>query len=109
MSEKGWKRCERKIAEILGGRRVPVSGRQRGDRPDIDHDVLSVEAKYRQSIPKWLLDALQQAEASSTDGKIACVVLHADGALYADSLCLIRLEDLADYLREPQTKGDASE
>lgn len=31
MSEKGWKRTERKIAEVLGGRRVPVSGRQYAD------------------------------------------------------------------------------
>jgi hypothetical protein len=40
-----WKQAERKIAAILGGRRIPVSGRGLGDAPDIEHLVLSVEVR----------------------------------------------------------------
>lgn len=109
MPDKSWKAAERAVARILGGERVPVSGRIRGHAPDIAHASLSLEIKHRQSVPRWIESALQQAEASSTDGKLPVAVLHADGKPYADSLCLIRLQDLAYYLTEPQTKGDASE
>jgi len=37
MSRATWKRTERSIAGIIGGERVPVSGRQRGDQPDVRH------------------------------------------------------------------------
>lgn len=45
MSEKPWKRNERRIADLLGGRRVPITGRARGDVPDIDHAAFSIECK----------------------------------------------------------------
>jgi hypothetical protein len=34
---KDWKQAERRIADLLGGQRIPVTGRQRGDTPDIEH------------------------------------------------------------------------
>ncbi len=37
MPDKRWKATERRVAALLGGRRVPVSGRGRGDAPDIAH------------------------------------------------------------------------
>ena len=52
---KDWKACERRVAEILGGVRVPVTGRQRGVAPDIEHETLSIEVKSRKSLPEWLL------------------------------------------------------
>lgn len=64
MSRATWKRTERNIAGIIGGERVPVSGRQRGDQPDVRHDWLSVEVKHRRSIPQWLTTALTQARAA---------------------------------------------
>jgi hypothetical protein len=78
---KDWKACERRIAELLGGQRIPVTGRQRGDTPDIEHAALSIEVKSRKSLPAWLLDALNQAQAASKDGKkMPVVVLHQDHA-----------------------------
>ncbi len=47
MSRATWKRTERNIAGLIGGERVPVSERQRGDQPDIAHDV----AQYRVQTP----------------------------------------------------------
>lgn len=74
MSEKSWKRTERKVAQLLGGERVPVNGRIRGSAPDIAHETLSLEVKSRRSIPRWIEDALQQATASSRGGKLPVAV-----------------------------------
>lgn len=96
---KDWKACERRIAKLLGGQRIPVTGRQRGDTPDIEHPALSIEVKSRKSLPAWLLDALNQAQAASKDGKkMPVVVLHQDHAPYAHSLVVLRLKDFADHL-----------
>ena len=51
---KDWKQAERRIAKLLGGRRIPITGRQRGDVPDIEHDALSIEVKSRKALPAWL-------------------------------------------------------
>jgi len=96
---KDWKACERRIAELLGGRRVPASGRTRGDCPDIEHPALSIEVKSRKALPAWLLDALEQAQAASEDGRLPVVVLHQDRAPYAESLVVLRLDTFADYLK----------
>jgi hypothetical protein len=98
VTERGWKRAERRVAEILGGRRVPVSGRQRGDCPDIEHDQLSIEVKSRKSIPAWLEEALRQAEASAKDEQLPVAVLHQNGRRYRDALVVLRVSELAKFL-----------
>ncbi len=92
-----WKQAERRIASILGGRRIPVSGRGRGDAPDIDHPTLSIEVKARATFPAWLEDALRQAELSAVDGKMPAVVLHGDRKPYRDALVVCRLGEFADF------------
>jgi len=91
MSDKHWKTCERRIAKLLGGRRVLVSGRARGDAPDIAHEHLAVEVKDRASPPKWLREAMQQAEASATADQLPIVVLHQAGQRYDESYVMLRL------------------
>lgn len=95
MPEKSWKATERRVAEILGGERVPVSGRVRGSAPDIEHPLLSLEVKSRKSVPAWLTEALEQATASSRDGRPPVAVVHEAGKPYRDALAVMRLEDLA--------------
>ncbi len=99
MSEKFCNRTERKIAKLLGGRRVPVSGRQRGDVSDVEHDQLSMEVKSRKILPAWILEALDQAQAASENGRIPVALLHQPSRKYADSLCVLRLKDLSRLLR----------
>jgi hypothetical protein len=96
VTEKCWKRAERRVAEILGGRRVPVSGRQRGATPDVAHEVLSVEVKTRKTLPAWIQDAMKQAEACAKEGQVPVTVLHQHGQRYRDSLVLMRLGDLEE-------------
>ncbi len=95
---KDWKACERRIAELLGGKRIPVSGRTRGDCPDVEHPTLSIECKSRKKLPNWIMDAMKQAEASAKDGRLPVVVLHQDHAPYAHSLVVLKLKDFVDLL-----------
>ena len=101
-----WKQTERCIASILGGRRIPVSGRGRGDNPDIEHPLLSVEVKARASFPAWLEDALRQAELSATNGKTPAVVLHGDRKPYRDVLVVLRLSKFAELLGGKRDKDE---
>jgi hypothetical protein len=96
-----WKQAERRIAEILGGRRIPVSGRGRGDAPDIEHPTLSVEVKARASFPAWLEDALRQAELSAVEGRIPIAVLHPDRRRYSEALVVLRLAQFAELIGGP--------
>lgn len=75
MSEAPWKVAERRIAEAIGGRRVPVSGRGRGDVPDIHDAWLCPEVKSRKALPGWLTDALAQASAAASHHQLPVVVL----------------------------------
>jgi len=97
---KDWKACERRVAELLGGRRVPVSGRAQGDCPDVAHERLSIEVKSRKRLPGWLEEALRQAEASSKEGQTPIAIFHQDGRHYADCLIVLRLKDFIGYAKE---------
>jgi len=94
MMDKTWKRIERRVAELLGGVRVPVSGRQRGDSPDVMHPVFSIEVKHREKLPEWLFDAMQQADASNRGDQIPLVILHQKGMPVSMSFAIVRLSDL---------------
>ena len=97
MSDKRWKQTERKIAALLGGRRVPISGRGRGDAPDVAHRWLSIEVKDRATLPAWLLDALAQAEASATPAQLPVAVLHRAGDRHDHALIVLRLADFVAW------------
>jgi len=92
---KAWKRNERQIAAVLGNgaERVPVSGRQRGDQPDIRHPFLSIEAKLRNRLPTWLHDAMKQAEASMRGRQTATVILREKGSPVGEAYVIFRLEE----------------
>jgi hypothetical protein len=79
---------------LLGGRRVPVSGRFRGDSPDIQHNFLSIEVKSRKKLPAWIEDAMTQAETCAQGGQLPLVVLHQDNQHYQDALVVMRLKVL---------------
>lgn len=48
-----WKGVERRYAQLLGGERIPVSGR--GSQSDVITPSYSVEVKSRQKLPAWLV------------------------------------------------------
>lgn len=98
MSRQTWKATERALAARLGGQRVPVSGRARGDAPDIAHPRLSIECKHRQSLPAWLRGTMAQAVACAGPDQIPVAILHEHGSRHDGDLCILRLADLAAVL-----------
>jgi hypothetical protein len=92
------KQGECRMAELLGGRRAPVSGRVRGDSPDITRIPLAVEVKSRKRLPGWLEEALKRAETSARDRQLPVAVLHQDRRRYADCLVVLRLKDFVGYV-----------
>ena len=105
MSERTWKRAEREIAAVLGGTRVPITGRQRGDVPDVEQEWFAVEVKHRGRLPAFIHDAMDQAEAAAvgTD-KVPLVVLHEKGMRYIDSYAMMRLDQLTERLLDENKK-----
>jgi hypothetical protein len=97
MPEKAWKRCERVIAKYIGGTRVPVTGRSRGDAPDIEHNWLSPEIKYTSgSLPKKWFEARAQAEASSKPRQLPVQIWVEKGMSAGDAFVMMRLSDFRD-------------
>ena len=97
--EKRWKRAERLIAGRLGGQRVPITGRQRGDVPDIQHPHYAIEVKTRQVFPGWIREAMAQAEAAKRDGqKLALSVLHEVGTRHDADLVVLSLRDFVSWM-----------
>lgn len=99
-----WKSVERAVAKYIGGERVPITGRQRGDEPDIKHWWLSVEVKTRAKVPEWIKDAGRQAAAAKKrEDQLPVVILHEKHQAIKDSLVIVRAEDFMDWF------GDVSE
>jgi hypothetical protein len=107
-----WKRTERQVAARLGGKRVPVTGRARGDVPDVAHEWLAIEVKHRRRLPLWLLAAMVQARASAETGQLPVVVLHQHGQRHDSDLVVMRLADFTTWfgdLTDPPTpRGDGA-
>ncbi|MBA3554493.1 MAG: hypothetical protein H0W29_07030 [Gemmatimonadales bacterium] len=97
-----WKNIERKVAAIIGGVRVPVTGRSRGDAPDIAHERLAIEVKAWAKVPASLREPMAQARAAVRGTAVPLVVLHQAGDRAGDALCLFRLEDLARLMGETE-------
>jgi len=92
-----WKDAEREIARRLPGPavRVPVTGRQRGSAPDIEHARFSLECKHRKQVPLVITAAMAQAKAAAKGiAKIPLVVIHQAGDRYDETYLVVRLVDL---------------
>lgn len=93
-----WKATERFVASVLGGTRVPITGRQRGDVPDIAHPRYSIEVKRRSAptaFPSWLTFAIHKAEG---EGREAVVLIDDERG----PLVILRLNHFVDLVN-----GDA--
>ncbi|MEM7468886.1 MAG: hypothetical protein AAF387_18620 [Pseudomonadota bacterium] len=97
MGDKTWKAAERAIAKILGGERVPITGRARGSASDIEHDWLSLEVKHRKKLPDWLHDAMSQAKASQRGAQLPMVVLHENGQRYGESYAVVPMAEFVKW------------
>lgn len=122
-----WKDVERDIAAMLGGERIPVTGRSEhfdivdgeekllATAPDIDHDALAIEVKHGKQIPALLRDAMAQAVAAQRfylkklkGDRIPIVVFHPDRARRDESFVIVRIKDLRALQGVALPEGDPS-
>ena len=101
MKREAWKQQERNWADMLGGKRVPVSGRQRGDQPDVAHPDYSIECKAGAVLSTRVLDGMEQAIAAMKDGQtpIVCISNRKKGGQNTSAkYVLMRAEDFVDLI-----------
>ena len=112
MDRSTWKNWERKVAEWFGGdsvnaNRIPVTGRQSGDVPDVETIKFAIEVKAGKVVSSRTLKAVDQAKkASASTGKIP-VVVQVHKANKNVAIPLVTL-DLATFLKltEPIRKEE---
>lgn len=96
MTRGRWKEIERWWALTLGGRRVPVTGRQRGSAPDVEHPRYAIEVKAGKVLSDRLGLGIRQAVAAAVGTSkvpLLCIT-HSNGqGRAADHYVLLRLED----------------
>lgn len=85
-----WKQHERRTAAKLGGKRT---GNRGTNTNDVEHDRFAIECKHRKTLPAWLHDAMRQAIANDSAGKMPIVVLHELGQRSNNDLVVLRMRD----------------
>lgn len=98
MSEKSWKKFERRCAERMGGDRRPVTGIDRGDG-DAFTAIFEMQCKLRAGQPSYLREWLNGIVASaSARNRIGVVVWKEPGKGRDDNeaLVVMRWKDFVD-------------
>lgn len=91
-----WKRRERDVAFLLGGRRTGATGTNTND---VVHPTFAVEIKARGKFPKLVTDAMEQARtAKRAGGKLPLVFLIEEGSQLKDALVCARVGDVESFL-----------
>ena len=95
MDRSTWKREELWWAEQLGGRRVPVTGRQRGDAPDNEHPRYSIEVKAGRVMSSRMRQAMEQALACCNPQQrpLVCITQNSGRGKPKEHYVLMKLED----------------
>ena len=96
MPDKSWKAFERRIAERVGGKRIPVTGER--DGADVIAGPFCYQAKLRRGVPgylrDWLRGIVSSGERSGTTGVVVWKEPH---ALDDDAVVILRLKDWQDW------------
>lgn len=90
--EKYWKYVERKVARIIGGKRIPAAGEK---LPDVVSDFLVVEVKSRKALPRWIVEALASAQGKAKSDQFPAAVLWEYGE--SDGILVCSLRDFAKW------------
>ena len=107
-----WKNWERKVAEWFGGdsvnaKRIPVTGRQSGDVPDVETIKFAIEVKAGKVVSSRTLKAIDQAKKAGASTNKIPVVVQVHKVNKTVSVPLVTL-DLATFLKitEPIRKEE---
>lgn len=92
-----WKAFERRIAVLLGTRRIAVTGER--DGADFETPMFCFQAKKRKTFPGYVaewLDLIHGKGATRTPAKIGVVILQRPRGADLDALVVVSLRDWLD-------------
>lgn len=101
-----WKRAERITARDLGGARTGNTGRPAADAAN---GWAVCEVKTRKELPKWLKEAVRQAEGAATmytAARLPLVRLHEVGGRYVDDLIVTTVSAFFAWFGDYRGRGD---
>jgi hypothetical protein len=97
-----WKAAERRVAEDLGGRRIPVTGIDRHGA-DVVTPLFHVQVKLRKALPAWLWEWLEGIRNDANpQGKVGIVVLKKPRQKDTDGLVVMSYADFCDLHGTPK-------
>jgi hypothetical protein len=99
---KRWKAVELGIAKLLGGERAGAVGKE---GPDVLLELVAPEVKTREKLPKWFVDAMEQAEHNAPEGKVPFMIIHQKGWEYKDAIVGVRLGTMIELLNKLSLLG----
>ena len=87
-----WKSVERKLARMFGAER-----NQDTHGYDFKTEFIIGEVKHRDTLPKWIEDAMSQVELADTgdDDLLPVVILHAKGQRFDDCYAFVRVSNMS--------------
>lgn len=97
MADTRWKAFERRVAVLLGTRRIPVTGER--DGADFETPMFCFQAKKRKTFPGYVaewLDLIRRKAGTRAPAKIGVVVLQRPGGADLDALVVVSLRDWID-------------
>jgi len=101
-----WKGAERRVAEAIGGTRIPVTGVDR-DGADVVSGLFHVQVKLRRSLPQWLWDWLGGIVGDAAPHKkIGVLVLKKPRQRDAEGLVVLRYGDFVDLVGRIDVEGE---
>ena len=90
--DKSWKAFERRIAERVGGKRIPCTGER--DGADVDAGPFVYQAKLRRGLPSYLRDWLRGiVSAGERKNATGIVIWKAPREKDDDAIVILRLAD----------------
>jgi len=106
VSDKTWKKSERRIATLLSGRRIPVTGER--DGADVETPVFCVQVKRRRSFPLWL-DVWMSGicHTARRRNKTGILVLVHPGKHATNSVVCLRMSDFVDLCGPLEVRDEA--
>jgi hypothetical protein len=107
MTRSGWKAVERRIAEAVGGKRIPVTGER--DGADVVARRTCIQVKCRKAIPGWLWNWFAGICRVTPPDKIPALVLKWPGMRDDDALVVMRFSDFVPLLNPANTVTISSE
>lgn len=85
-----WKAHERAVAVLLEGKRIPNNG---FGQPDVIAGNLAVQVKTKRTVPKWMVNAVEQSiRDADLNQQPVVVVVHARAGLPAKRYLIADLD-----------------